>query len=147
MSSDIDRSKPKENANFWRALKFLGPYRGMVAVSVVCALLVGLVFTGGLGAMLPIFKVLLEDQTVAQWMDRQIVEYRLGAKLAERTDTVAVGKVSPDGVAAQMDLKSGDAISGGLASASPAVTQLEGHPLPPIPWHLQIGRNIAQRFP
>ena len=42
-------------------------------------------FTGGLGAMLPIFKVLLEDQTVAQWMDRQVVEYRTGAKLAERS--------------------------------------------------------------
>src|SRR5688572_12815297 len=147
MSSDIDRSKPKENANFWRALKFLGPYRGMVAVSVVCALLVGAVFTGGLGAMLPIFKVLLEDQTVAQWMDRQIVEYRLGAKLAERTDTVMISKVSATGVARHMDLTAGDAVSGGLALASPAVTQLEGHALPPIPWHLQIGRNIAQRFP
>ena len=89
MSSDTDRNKRKKNANFWRALRFLAPYRGMVAVSIVCALLVGSVFTAGLGAMLTIFKVLLEDQTVGQWMDRQIVEQRLGAKLAERW---AVGK-------------------------------------------------------
>ena len=68
--------KRKRNADFWRAIRFLGPYRGIVAASIICALLVGIVFTGGLGAMLPIFKVLLDDQTIEQWVDRQVVEDR-----------------------------------------------------------------------
>jgi subfamily B ATP-binding cassette protein MsbA len=147
MSSDTDRPRRKKNANFWRAMKFLGPYRGMVAVSIICALLVGAVFTGGLGAMLPIFKVLLEDQTVASWMDRQIVERRLGVKLYERTDAVTIAKVSPDGVAFRIGLDPGTTLSGGLASASPGVTAYEGHALPPVPWYLRAARNVAQRFP
>ena len=92
MSSDtVDRprrKKKEENPNFWRAIRFLAPYRGMVLVSVLCAVMVSAVFTSGLGAMLPIFKVLLEDQTVAQWMDHQIVEHRLGNLDAERSDLV-----------------------------------------------------------
>src|SRR5688572_19671843 len=108
MSSETDRSKSKKNANFWRAMKFLGPYRGMVITSIVCALMVGAVFTSGLGAMLPIFKVLLEDQTIAHWMDRQVVEKRLDAKLAERTDVVQLTKVSPGGPAALAGLRAGD---------------------------------------
>lgn len=128
-------------------MKFLGPYRRMVAVSVVCALLVGVVFTSGLGAMLPIFKVLLEDQTVAHWMDQQIVEHRLGVKLAESADELVIAKVSPDGAGARMGLKPGDTVSGGVASANPSVSRLQGHSLAPVPWHLQLGRNIAQRFP
>lgn len=147
MSSDTDRPRRKKNANFWRAMKFLGPYRGMVAVSVACALMVAVVFTSGLGAMLPIFKVLLEDQTVAQWMDRQIVEHRLDVKLGEGADKVVIAKVSPDGAAARMGFEAGDTLSGGLASASPSVRQLQGQPLPPVPSYLQFGRNVAERFP
>src|SRR5215210_7300539 len=109
MSSDTDVRPPRhereKNANFWRALRFLGPYRGMVAISVVCAAMVGAVFTSGLGAMLPVFKVLLEDQSVAQWMDRQVVEHRIGAKLNERTDVVQLTKVSHDGAAAAAGLR------------------------------------------
>ncbi|MGB7159477.1 MAG: ABC transporter ATP-binding protein [Tepidisphaeraceae bacterium] len=158
MSSDDNRRRRhdrdrKKNAEFWRAIRFLAPYRRMVAVSIVCALLVGAVFTTGLGAMLPVFKVLLEDQTVAQWMDRQIVEKRLGMSLLsdafdpKEPDRVQVAKVRPDGVASQMGVKPGDVLSGGLALASPSVDQAEGHALPPVPWYLRIARSIAQRFP
>ena len=150
MSSDTDRNNRKKNANFWRALKFLGPYRGMVAVSVVCALMVGAVFTGGLGAMLPIFKVLLEDQTVGQWMDRQVVEYRLGAKLAERTDLLQLTKVSYGGPADLAGLRAGDTVPMPIDElvVKPSVSgPSKAATLKPIPWYLQIGRGIAQRFP
>src|SRR3712207_5781773 len=88
-----DRPRSRKNAEFWRAMKYLGPYRGMVAISIVCALLVGAVFTTGLGAMLPVFKVLLEDQTVAQWADRQIAEGRIGASFAENPEWLVVTRV------------------------------------------------------
>src|SRR5688572_4451612 len=126
MSSDDDRADRKKNANFWRAMRFLGPYRGMVIVSICCALTVGAVFTSGLGAMLPIFKVLLEDQTVADWADRQIVEHRLGVKLGERSDNLVITKVSANDPAAQMGLETGDALTGGLALASPDISTYQG---------------------
>lgn len=113
MSADKDRSKRKKNASFWRAMKFLGPYRGMVGVSVVCALMVAVVFTSGLGAMLPIFKVLLEDQTVSQWMDRQIAESRLGVSFAENPDQLVISRVkdeSPPRPAARAGLRVGETI-------------------------------------
>jgi len=53
----------------------------MVVVSVVCALLMGAITTVGLSAILPILKVLIEGQTVAQWVDEQAVESRLGREL------------------------------------------------------------------
>ena len=132
MSSDTAdrprRKKKEKNPNFWRAIRFLAPYRGMVVVSVLCAVMVSAVFTSGLGAMLPIFKVLLEDQTVARWMDHQIVEHRLGVKLAEAADDPAIAKVSSHGAAARMGLKPGEKLSGALALANPAVTSYQGHP-------------------
>ena len=46
------RKKDKSIANFWRACRFLYPYRRIMAVSIVCALFVGAAFTGGLSSML-----------------------------------------------------------------------------------------------
>ena len=113
MSSDTAdrprrRDKRSNNADFWRAIRFLAPYRGMVIVSILCAVMVSAVFTSGLGAMLPVFKVLLEDQTVAQWVDHQIAEHRLGAKIAERSDAVVLTKVSANGTAAAAGYHAGD---------------------------------------
>jgi hypothetical protein len=44
---------------FWRALRYLAPHRKLVAISIGCAFLVGLTFTGGLSAMLPVLRVLM----------------------------------------------------------------------------------------
>src|SRR5688572_5303935 len=88
---DARPAKRKRNADFRRA----GRYRGTVAISIACALLVGIVFTGGLSAMLPIFKVLLDDQTIEQWVDRQVVEQRLGITLLETPGELVVAKVKP----------------------------------------------------
>src|SRR5688500_17283288 len=104
--------KRKRNADFRRAIRYLGPYRGIVAVSVVCALLVGIVFTGGLGAMLPIFKVLLDDQTIPQWVDRQIVEKRLDITLLELPDELVVAKVKPGKAGDRAGLEVNDTVPG-----------------------------------
>ena len=40
---------------------------------IVCAFLVGGITTGGLVAMLPILRVLINGDTLQSWVDRQIV--------------------------------------------------------------------------
>ena len=51
------QKKEKSLAHFRRALNFLAPHRKLVIISILCALLVGLTFTGGLSTMLPILRV------------------------------------------------------------------------------------------
>ncbi len=69
------RETKRKNSDFWRACGFLGPYRGMVATSIVAALLAGVIMTSGLTAMLPILKVLIEGETLQGWIDREITEH------------------------------------------------------------------------
>lgn len=62
--SVVEPKKRGKNVHFWRACRFLGPYRRIVTISAVCAFLMGLIYTGGLGAMLPILRVLVNGDTV-----------------------------------------------------------------------------------
>ena len=81
-SPSADRKEQsKSHAAFWRACRYLFPYRGIVTVSILCALFVGVAFAGGLGTMLPIMRVLIEGDTLQNWMNREIAEKRLGVRL------------------------------------------------------------------
>ena len=64
--------KNRKNTDFWRACRYLTPYRRIVTISIVCAFAVGFITTGGLGAMLPILRVLLNNDTIPHWVDTQI---------------------------------------------------------------------------
>ena len=64
--------KNRKNTDFWRACRYLAPYRRIVTISIVCAFAVGFITTGGLGAMLPILRVLLNNDTIPHWVDTQI---------------------------------------------------------------------------
>src|SRR6185437_3168981 len=85
--------KDKKLIAFRRACRYLGPYRKIVTISVISAFFVGLIFTTGLGAMLPILKVLINEDTVPAWVDRQISEHRLGVKLADDPTVVQIVSV------------------------------------------------------
>ncbi|HEX4148479.1 MAG TPA: ABC transporter transmembrane domain-containing protein, partial [Pirellulales bacterium] len=156
----------KQLSEFWRAMRYVLPYRGLVAISIGCAFVVGLTVSGGLATMLPIMRVLLNGQTVADWANSQVVEHRLSVKLAEDSAAVRLVQVKV-GRAADAGLKSGDQISipgtppgpaGASATlarlSSPAETSLTltcdpGGPvtlsLPPVPWYLAAERQIAGR--
>ncbi len=86
--TSTDTKRKRKNADFWRACRFLGPYRKIVAISVVCAFFVGLISTGGLAAMLPILNVLVKGETIQSWVDRQITEHEPGIKLPEGAGTL-----------------------------------------------------------
>ncbi len=104
--SQLPKTKP---ADFRRALRFLIPHGKLVIISVVCALLVGAAFTGGLGAMLPIMRVLISGDSVQGWVNRKIVENRLQVQLVDRNDRVQILKLSDaDGPAAAAGLGAED---------------------------------------
>src|SRR5881394_3753766 len=77
--SVVEAKKRGKNVHFWRACTFLGPYRKIVTISAVSAFFMGVIYTGGLGAMLPILRVLVNGDTIQSWSDRQIAQQRLGA--------------------------------------------------------------------
>src|SRR5205814_2377555 len=65
----------RKNTDFWRACRYLAPYRRIVAISILCAFAVGFITTLGLGAMLPLLRVLIRGQTVQAWLDQQITPH------------------------------------------------------------------------
>src|SRR5438445_5800304 len=67
--------KRRKNTEFWRACRYLGPYRRIVTISILCAFGVGFISTIGLGAMLPLLRVLINGDTVQSWADQQILQH------------------------------------------------------------------------
>jgi subfamily B ATP-binding cassette protein MsbA len=164
MSDSAPQKRPKRDqsvAYFWRALRYLAPHRRLVAISIGCAFLVGLTFTGGLSTMLPILRVLMSGETVQSWAGRLVAEQRLGVSLADtdRPETVLIVKTHDKSAAAQGGVRAGDHIAIGAgadaertlaAIANPVVTstqlQIErparpgesgnvSIPLPPLKWY------------
>src|SRR5439155_21070872 len=106
MSSDR-RQRRRKNTHFWRAFGFLAPYRRIVLISIVSAFFVGMVFTSGMSATLPIIKVLINGETIQGWVDRQILEKRLDASLAEKEENPHILRVAEKGSAGKAALPLG----------------------------------------
>lgn len=162
------RRKEKGAAHFWRACRFLYPYRWMVLISVACALYVGVTNTAGLGTMLPIMRVLVKGDTIATWADREIVQKRLGVKFSDDSNDLIIVQITPQSAAANAGLHEQDMLfappnntrvdAGVLLAAlsDPANSAQTVHrskggdvnlALPALPWYLAIGREIAARWP
>src|SRR3954452_14177219 len=114
--SDSDRPQRRAKRDqsvtyFWRALRYLVPHRRLVVISIACAFLVGLTFTGGLSAMLPILRVLINGETMQVWAGKLVAESRLGVKLADSPDKILVDHVHAKGAAAAAGWKEGDVLA------------------------------------
>jgi ABC-type multidrug transport system fused ATPase/permease subunit len=103
--------KQKNAQDFWRATRYLMPYRGLVIASVISALFVGVAMAGGFTAMLPILRVLINGDTVPNWVNRQIVQKRLGVTFAADTPDLRVISMKAKGIAAAAGVQEGDALS------------------------------------
>jgi len=97
--------------HFWRALRYLAPHRRLVVISIGCAFLVGLTFTGGLSTMLPVLKVLLNGESVQVWSGRLVAEQRMEFKLAESPDKVLIVSAHHKGAAGRAGLREGDQLT------------------------------------
>lgn len=62
--------------NFRRCIWFSWPYRRRLITSVVCALLVAVLWSINLGAIFPVLKVLVTGQNLQQWVDSEIAHHQ-----------------------------------------------------------------------
>jgi ABC-type multidrug transport system fused ATPase/permease subunit len=103
----IPEKKPKNrrNTEFWRAARYLYPYRKLVAVSLICAFLAGTIMTSGIATIIPVVRILTRGETIQHWVQdsiqrstpagQQPVWYlNLGADLANRLPTDPVKTVA-----------------------------------------------------
>ncbi len=135
-------------------------------ISIVCAFFVGLAMNSGLAVMMPILRVLFNGQTVRDWVNSQIVEKRLGVKLAEDNAAVRPIDIKKGSPAAAAGVRAGDSLralgapattSNPTAAASLTLDQIadpaqstlslarDGSTpvavsLPPLPWYLAAER-------
>ncbi len=79
-------------SNFARALQLTWPYRWRFALSVLCALLVALLWGANLSVVFPVIKVFFRDQNLQQWIDAEVAE-----QLAEVARLKASWQVSLEG--------------------------------------------------
>ena len=134
--------KKKDLADFWRAARFLIPYRKKIAVSIVAAFFIGLAMAGGLGSILPVLRVLVSGDTIPNWVNRNVAESRLEVKIAsEAADLAAlpVVDVTAGGAGAKAGLRPGDQLlpTGGGSDPSVVLTELAD----PTVTHIQL--NLA----
>jgi subfamily B ATP-binding cassette protein MsbA len=151
------RKKDKSVSSFWRACRFLYPYRRIVTVSILCALFVGAAFTGGLSTMLPIMQVLLKGTTIQEWAQQQIVERRIGVEFSDQVDDLVIIRVKPNSPAVRAPLKPGQSLlafgkgrderRAALRDLSSDATSYAAIALPPLDSRWRAARDIADRMP
>ena len=124
-------AKKRAQEDFWRAMRFLLPYRAMIALSLAAALFVGLAMAGGFTTMLPVLNVLIHGDTVPNWVYRRVAADRLGVTFTPEAADLRVLRVDADTPAAAAGLAPGAALSDGTVAdearvlarlADPAIT-------------------------
>jgi ATP-binding cassette, subfamily B, bacterial MsbA len=119
LTEEPKKEKKRKPDAFLRSLRSLWPHRKFVGISICCAFLVGGIFTAGLGTMLPLMQVLINGDTIADWVNRKVAEDRLGVRLAEESYEVRPTRIEKKGEAAlhQLTVKSAWRIGGDDSSA------------------------------
>ena len=70
--------------DFFRTIRYLRPYRTRLAISIVCVILIAMLWGGGLGLIAPAAKVLIDPEGLHGWAWRENAQDRLGAVLVQR---------------------------------------------------------------
>ncbi|MBL7133001.1 MAG: ATP-binding cassette domain-containing protein [Phycisphaerae bacterium] len=106
-------------------MRYLWPYRRRLAVAIVCAVIVAVLWGGGFGLIMPGLKILLADEGLHGWAWQSLVEDRLDIKLVRRlvpaslridgeqiSMVIDVNRVSDDGVAAKAGIAANEWLVG-----------------------------------
>ena len=159
--------RDQRNPFFWRAAKYLAPYKRIVVVSVLAAFFAGGVFAGGLTAVLPVLQTLLNGDTPQMWADRMVAEKRWGFDLADDPSEIRFVKQSqtnPPGIAQAPDqqawqkwsaeAKTWDAAkrlnilaTGDSLQVGPILRYQPPLPPDPVPLHLRLLRRVMYALP
>jgi ABC-type multidrug transport system fused ATPase/permease subunit len=129
MSTVLDHQPRKRRRGrrtyFWRATRYLFPYKKLVIVSIVCAVFAGGIFFSGLGALFPVLQTLLNGDTPRMWVDRTVAEARWEIDLDDEPGDTVILKVEPGGAGEQAGFAAGDSLNemdvSKLAADGPAV--------------------------
>jgi subfamily B ATP-binding cassette protein MsbA len=155
--SSPPKPKKKRNRDFWRACRFLGPYRRIVTISILCAFLTGGIMTAGLGALYPILQVLIKGDTMQGWIARQIGQKRLGVSFLDTPDRLQITKIDPNGPADLAGLQVGDQIfidTPSLQNPQPIAATIRTNSettktitLRPMQFYEQIATDVSKHLP
>jgi subfamily B ATP-binding cassette protein MsbA len=152
------KKRKKRNTEFWRAVRFLGPYRRIVAIAMICALITGGIMTAGIGAIYPILQVLIKGDSVQSWVQRRNSEKRLGVDFVDNKDHLLIARIDADGPAAASGIRPLDEIAfvdgypdNAAATSSSVLVKSTGDvkhlTLRPMPRYQQILLPAAMRLP
>ena len=74
--------------NFLRTLKYSLPYRYRLAASVLCALMVAVLWSINLSAIYPVLKILGTEKNLQQWVDDEIADAQKEVESPKRKATL-----------------------------------------------------------
>ena len=88
----VVRRSPPTMKNFARLVRFAWPYRGRFALSLVCAVLVALLYFADIMAVYPLLQILTKSQNGQKWVAETIetVEGDIRALDAQRGEVAYV---------------------------------------------------------
>jgi ABC-type multidrug transport system fused ATPase/permease subunit len=66
--------------DFFRSLRYLRPYRSRLIVSVICVIVIAVLWGGGLGMLAPGLKILVDEEGLHGWAWNTVTEESLGIK-------------------------------------------------------------------
>ncbi len=69
---------------FRRSLRYLWPYRARLIVATICVIVIAMLWSGGIGLVLPGAKILLTDDGLHGWAHSELSNDHLGADLIEQ---------------------------------------------------------------
>ena len=148
--------RDQRNPFFWRAARYLAPYKKIVIVSVLAAFFAGGVFAGGLGAVLPVLQTLLNGDTPQMWADRMVAEKRWDIDLADDPSQFRVTKGWPIQISAFAPYEATQLpvneklrlLATGEPDKAVHVFGISGMPTPnPVPLHLRLLRRVMYALP
>ncbi|MCP4374851.1 MAG: ABC transporter ATP-binding protein, partial [bacterium] len=67
--------------DFIRSLRYLKPYRKRLGASIVCVILIAMLWAGGIGMIVPAMKVLISPEGLHGWAWNSIAQDRVQAKV------------------------------------------------------------------
>ena len=130
--------------NFFRSLRYLRPYRGRLAISIVCVLFIAVLWGGGMGMIAPIMKIMVDPEGLHGWAWRSMTQDRLGARIVLRDAPVGL-EVDGQPIARAVDMVNvdddGPAAQAGLGPNRWIIALVDDKESPPAP-----GRTLIRRL-
>ncbi len=106
--------------HFLRVLEFARPFRRTLGVAVACVVFVALTYSLNILALLPLIKVIADEQPISTWIQQMAVEDRLGVDMPETKGSARLLRVEKDSPLSKLADADDELIGIGGTRMSPA---------------------------